>query len=134
VMAGVFANLLTDSASAYLTTVTVQGPEQILGTGWLAGFLLIALGALRAGLLGGSTARAEDRPPGRWTVVVTYVPVAVAAVIAVLKNVSGPPEPLLLWDLMVVVTLMIVRQFIVILDNQRLNQQLAAQAVALRES
>jgi diguanylate cyclase (GGDEF)-like protein/PAS domain S-box-containing protein len=67
-------------------------------------------------------------------VVIPYIPVAVAAVIAVLKNVSGPPQALLLWDLMVVVALVIVRQFIVILDNQALNQQLAAQTVALRDS
>jgi diguanylate cyclase (GGDEF)-like protein/PAS domain S-box-containing protein len=134
VMAGVFANLLTDSAKAYLTTVTVNGPEQLLGTGWVAGFLLIALGAVRATLLAGSASRADERPPGRWTVVLPYIPVAVAAVIAVLKNVSGPPEALLLWDLMVVVALVIIRQFIVILDNQALNQQLALQTVALRES
>ncbi|MGB2938992.1 MAG: hypothetical protein WBD38_01670, partial [Candidatus Dormiibacterota bacterium] len=90
VMAGVFANLLTDSASAYLTTVTTSGPVQILGTGWVAGFLLMALGAVRAALLAGSASRADERPPGRWTIVVPYIPVAVAAVIAVLKNVSGP--------------------------------------------
>jgi diguanylate cyclase (GGDEF)-like protein/PAS domain S-box-containing protein len=134
VMAGVFANLLTDSASAFLTTVTVRGPEQIIGTGWVAGFLLIALGAVRAALVAGAHARVDDRPAQRWTIVLPYVPVAVAAVIAVLKNVSGPPESLLLWDLMVVVALVIVRQFIVIMDNLALNQKLAAQTAALRES
>ncbi|MDQ6711650.1 MAG: diguanylate cyclase, partial [Candidatus Dormibacteraeota bacterium] len=134
VMAGVFANLLTDSASAYLATLTMNGPEQLLGTGWVAGFLLIALGALRAALLAGSASRAEERPPARWTMLVPYIPAAVAAVIAVLKNVSGPPESLLLWDLMVVVALVIARQFIVTMDNMALKQQLAAQTVALRES
>jgi diguanylate cyclase (GGDEF)-like protein/PAS domain S-box-containing protein len=134
VSAGVFANLLTDSASAYLTTVTSSGLEPLLGTGWVVGFLLIALGAVRAGLLAGSATRDEARPLGRWTVVLPYIPVAVAAAIAVLKNVSGPPDALLLWDLMVVVALVIIRQFIVILDNQALNQQLAAQTAALRES
>jgi diguanylate cyclase (GGDEF)-like protein/PAS domain S-box-containing protein len=134
VMAGVFANLLTDSAKAYLTTVSIGGPEQLLGTGWVAGFLLIALGAVRAALLAGSAPRADERPAGRWTAVLPYIPVAVAAVIAVLKSVSGPPEALLLWDLFVVVALVIIRQFIVILDNQRLNQQLAAQAAELRDS
>src|SRR4030081_3855665 len=38
VSAGVFANLLTDSASAYLTTVTSSGLEPLLGTGWVVGF------------------------------------------------------------------------------------------------
>lgn len=134
VMAGVFANLLTDSASAYLTTVTTHGPEQILGTGWVAGFFLIALGAVRSSMVAGSASRPDERPPGRWTMVVPYIPVAVAAVIAVLKNVSGPPEALLLWDLMVVVALVIVRQFIVIVDNQTLYQKVAQQTAALRDS
>ena len=134
VMTGIFANLLADSGSVYLTTVTGHAPDQIMGTGWVAGFLLMALGAVRAALLAGSATRADDRPPARWAIFIPYIPVAVAAVIAVLKNVSGPPEALLLWDLIVVVALVIVRQFIVILDNQTLNQKLASQSAALRES
>src|ERR1700682_3695675 len=134
VMTGIFANLLADSGSVYLTTVTGEAPPQIMGTGWAAGFLLMALGAVRASLLAGSATRADDRPPARWAIFIPYIPVAVAAVIAVLKNVSGPPEALLLWDLIVVVALVIVRQFIVILDNQTLNQKLALQTTALRES
>ncbi len=134
VMTGIFANLLADSGSVYLTTVTGEAPPAIMGTGWVAGFLLMALGGVRAALQAGSATRADDRPPGRWTTVLPYVPVAVAAVIAVLKNVSGPPEALLLWDLMVVVALLIVRQFIVIVDNQTLKQKLASQNDALRDS
>ena len=134
VMTGIFANLLADSGSVYLTTVTGRAPAEIMGTGWVAGFLLMALGAVRASLLAGSATRADDRPPARWAIFIPYIPVAVAAVIAVLKNVSGPPEALLLWDLIVVVALVIVRQFIVILDNQTLNQKLASQSAALRES
>jgi diguanylate cyclase (GGDEF)-like protein/PAS domain S-box-containing protein len=134
VMTGIFANLLADSASVYLTTVTGEGPPAITSTGWVAGFLLMALGGVRAALQAGAATRADDRPPARWTIVLPYVPVAVAAVIAVLKNVSGPPEALLLWDLMVVVALVIVRQFIVIVDNQTLSQKLALQTAALRDS
>jgi diguanylate cyclase (GGDEF)-like protein/PAS domain S-box-containing protein len=134
VMTGIFANLLADSASVYLTTATGQAPPAIMATGWVAGFLLMALGAVRATLLAGAATRADDRPPGRWTIVLPYVPVAVATVIAVLKNVSGPPEALLLWDLIVVVALVIVRQFIVILENQTLAQKLALQTAALQDS
>src|SRR6266853_741485 len=119
VMTGIFANLLADSGSVYLTTVTGHAPAEIMGGGWVAGFLLIALGAVRAALLAGSAIRADDRPPGRWTIFVPYIPVAVAAVIAAVKNVSGPPDALLLWDLMVVVALVIVRQLIVLMDDQR---------------
>jgi diguanylate cyclase (GGDEF)-like protein/PAS domain S-box-containing protein len=134
VMTGIFANLLADSASVYLMTVTGHAAPAIMGTGWVAGFLLMAVGALRAALLAGSAPRIDDRPPARWAIFLPYIPVSVAAVIAVLKNVSGPPEALLLWDLIVVVALVIVRQFIVIMDNQTLNLKLASQTAALLES
>src|SRR6202047_743785 len=82
VMTGIFANLLADSASVYLTTVTGQAPPQIMGTGWVLGFLLMALGGVRAALQAGAATRADDRPPARWTIVLPYVPGAVAGVSA----------------------------------------------------
>ena len=134
VVAGLFANLLSDSAFAYLTTANTYGPVQIIDIGWVAGYLLIALGAVRAALSTGPASHVDDRPWGRWTLVVPYVPVTIAAVLAVLKNVSSAPDPLLLWDLIIVVGLVILRQFIVIWDNQTLNQKLESQSAALRDS
>jgi len=134
VVAGLFANLLSDSAFAYLTTANTYGKVQIIDTGWVAGYLLIALGAVRAALSTGPAAQADDRPFGRWTLVLPYVPVTIAAILAVLKNVSGAPDPFLLWDLIIVVGLVMIRQFIVIWDNQTLNQKLEARSVALRDS
>ena len=133
-VAGLFANLLSDSAFAYLTTLNTYGPVQVIDTGWVAGYLLIALGAVRAALVAGSPARADTRPLGRWTLVLPYVPVTIAAVIAVVRNVSGAPDPVLLWDLVIVVGLVVVRQFIVTWDNQTLNQKLESQSAALRDS
>jgi len=134
VVAGLVANLLSDSAFAYLTTVNTYGPVQIIDSGWVAGYLLIALGAVRAALVPASRSPANDRPQGGWTLVFVYVPVAIAATIAALKNVGGSDDPLLLWDLMAVVALVIMRQFIVLWDNMSLNQKLEAQSAALRES
>jgi len=134
VAAGLFANLLSDSAFAYLTTVNTYGPAQPVDIGWVAGYLLIALGAARAALVAGTAPGADDRALGRWTVVLPYIPVTIAAVMAVLKNVSSAPDPFLLWDLMIVVGLVILRQFIVIWDNQTLNQKLESQSAALRDS
>src|ERR1700682_2437768 len=45
---GLLANLLADSAFAYLTTVNSYGPAQPIDTGWGAGYFLIAVGAFRA--------------------------------------------------------------------------------------
>ena len=134
VVAGAFLNLLSDSAVAYFTTSDSNGPIQSLGIGWVAGYLLIALGAVRAILIGTSESRADDRAPGEWTLAIPYVPVAIAAVMAVVLNVDGPPQPILLWDLRVVVALIIVRQLIIIRDNQALNRRLEVQSAALKDS
>lgn len=134
VAAGLIANLLSDSAFAYLTTVNSYGSVQLVDTGWVAGYLLVALGAIRAALVPGARTGATDRPQGGWTLVLVYVPVAIAALIAVLKNIGGLSDPLLLWDLLAVVALVIMRQFMVLWDNMTLNQRLQAQSAALRES
>src|SRR5438132_1425561 len=55
-------------------------------------------------------------------------------VIAVLKNIGGASDPLLLWDLLAVVGIVILRQFMVLWDNMTLNQRLQAQSAALQES
>ena len=134
VVAGLFANLLSQSAVAYLTAGNAYGPAQLIDTGWVAGYLLIALGALRAALPARRAAQADDPPFGRWTLVLPYVPVTIAAVLAVLENVGGAADPLLLWGLLIVVGLVMLRQLSVIWDNDTLNQKLDSQSVALRES
>jgi len=134
VVVGLTATLLSDSAFAYLTTAKAYGSVQLVDTGWMAGYLLLALGAVRAALVPATSSEADDRPEGGWTLALVYVPVAIAAVIAVLKNVGGASDPLLLWDLLAVVALVILRQFMVLWDNRRLNQRLEAQTSALRQS
>jgi diguanylate cyclase (GGDEF)-like protein/PAS domain S-box-containing protein len=134
VTAGLFANLLSHSAFAYLTTANSYGKMQLIDTGWVAGYLLIALGAVRAALSAGPAAQADDRPWGRWTLVLPYIPVTIAAVMVVFKSVAGAPDPFLLWDLMIVIGLVLARHFIVIWDNQTLSQKLESQTAALRDS
>src|SRR5207244_2627390 len=134
VAAGLIATLLSDSAFAYLTAGTTYGKVQLIDTGWVAGYLLIALGAVRAALAAGPAAQADDQPFGRWTLVLPYIPVTIAAVLAVLKNVGGAPDRFLLWDLIIVVGLVVIRQLIGLWDNYALNQKLESQSAALRDS
>lgn len=82
VMAGLLAFAVADSAFSYLTEVHTFGNANALDSGWVIGYLLIGLGALRAVALP-STARAEARVT-TLTQVAPYVPVlAVLAVTAV---------------------------------------------------
>src|SRR3989442_9117233 len=134
VVAGLFATLLSDSAFAYLTAGNTYAKVQLIDTGWVAGYLLIALGAVRAAISASPAAQADDRPFGRWTLVLPYVLVTIAAVLAVLKNVGSPRDPFLLWGLIIVVGLVMVRQLIVIWDNYALNEKLESQSGALRDS
>ena len=134
VAAGLFANLLSDSAFAYLTTMRTYGPAQLIDTGWIAGFLLIGLGAIFATLVPKPGLKADDEPPGRWSLALPYVPVAVAATVTVATNVSGSPDTLLFWGMMGVAGLVLGRQFIMLWDNLMLNQKLETQAAALRDT
>jgi diguanylate cyclase (GGDEF)-like protein/PAS domain S-box-containing protein len=134
VVVGVFANLLSDSAVTYLTTIDPNGLIQTIGVGWVAGYLLIALGAVRASLVARSGSAVDERAPGHWTLVLPYIPLAIAAVLAVLASVNGPLRPILLWDLLVVVGLVIGRQLVGIWENRALNQKLESQSAALRDS
>src|SRR5207247_10936612 len=134
VAAGLFANLLSDSAFAYLTTMRTYGPAQLIDTGWIAGFLLIGLGAIFATLVPKPALKADDEPPGRWSLALPYLPVAIAAAGTVVKNVSGSPDMLLFWGMMAVAGLVLGRQFIVLWDNLALNQNIGTQAATLRDT
>jgi hypothetical protein len=82
VMAGIVAFAVADSAFAYMTQLNNYSNGTILDTGWVAGYLLIGLGALRA-VYAPTSETAEPRVT-TLTLVAPYVPVlAVLAVTAV---------------------------------------------------
>src|SRR2546428_13383961 len=62
VVAGLFAALLSDSAFAYLAAGNTYGKVQLIDTGWVAGYLLIAPRAGRAAPSAGPAAQADDPP------------------------------------------------------------------------
>jgi hypothetical protein len=82
VMIGIVCFAVSDSAFSYLTEVNNYGIGSFLDTGWVAGYLLIGLGAVRA-FSGPSTERSNARVT-TLSLVAPYVPVlAVLAVTAV---------------------------------------------------
>lgn len=132
--AGLLANLLADSGFAYLTTVNTYGPAQPIDIGWVAGYMLIALAALRAAQLPITRSSASDVLARRWRQFLPYIPVAAAAAVTVGSNlVTGSIEPFLFWGLMVVALFVVMRQFIMLTDNMALNRKLEVQAAGLRE-
>jgi diguanylate cyclase (GGDEF)-like protein/PAS domain S-box-containing protein len=134
VAGGLFANLLSDSAFAYLTTVQAYGSSQLIDSGWVLGYLLLALGAFRALVSPRSTAQADDEAPVRWGVLLPYLPVALAAAVTLDRNLRESPDLLLFWAMMGLGGLLLMRQFITLWDNLALNKKLEAQTEALRDS
>ncbi len=133
-VAGLFANLLSDSGFLYLTTLNIYGPVQLIDVGWVAGFLLIALAALRSALVPATALKIDAERPGRLVLFLPYVSVAIAAAVVLERSLTGAADPFLMWTTAGVVLLVLLRQFIVLWDNVNLNQRLEDQASALKES
>ena len=126
VMAGFVAISLADSSFTYLTEVNSFGIGNGLDTGWIAGFLAIALGATRA-VLYPTEPRRRGAPVTYWTVLGPYVPLAVALAVFVWRVVAGPPLGLIsLMTCTGIVVLLSARQVLVLFDNIALNMELEA--------
>lgn len=132
--AGLLANLLADSGFAYLTATKGYGPAQPIDTGWVAGYLLIALAGLRASLMPVSSAHSQDQRMARWRLLLPYLPVAGAVVASLTDTVlTGSVDKFLFYDLTAVVVLVAVRQFLMLAENVGLNVALKEQTAALQK-
>jgi diguanylate cyclase (GGDEF)-like protein/PAS domain S-box-containing protein len=126
---GLIANLLADSAFAYLTTSRTYGTGNPIDTGWIAGYLLIAIASLRAASTRTASPLANDGMTGRIWLALPYVPIAAAAIVAIVEE-SLPAEldPVIFWSMMAVIVGVVLRQYLMLVDNQRLNRRLEANA------
>src|SRR5438445_9967310 len=126
---GLIANLLADSAFAYLTTTNTYGGGSTSDTGWAAGYLLIALAGFRAATTRAGSAVTNDGTTGRIWLVLPYVPIALAAIVAVFEEaLPGELDPVVFWSVMVLIVGVVVRQYLMLTDNQSLNRRLEANA------
>ncbi|MDQ6883519.1 MAG: EAL domain-containing protein [Candidatus Dormibacteraeota bacterium] len=134
--AGLLANLLADTSFAYLTTTNAYGPGNPIDVGWIGGYLLIAIAAWRAisTATAAAATRVDSRPPERVWMILPYVPVVAGAAVATWYRLSsGRLDEVIFWSFMFVVAVVVVRQFLMLADNQRLTRQLESNSVALRE-
>ncbi|TMF19752.1 MAG: diguanylate cyclase [Chloroflexi bacterium] len=128
---GLLANLLADSGFAYLTTASQYGAGSVIDVGWAAGYLLIAIAALRAASTPALLA-APSGPPGRVGLLLPYLSVAAAAAVAAIDEARpGDLDPVIFWTLLIVIVLVVIRQFLTLNDNLALNRALEANAAAL---
>ncbi|TME73808.1 MAG: hypothetical protein E6I46_11555, partial [Chloroflexi bacterium] len=106
---GLLANLLADSGFAYLTTASQYGAGSVIDVGWAAGYLLIAIAALRAASTPALLA-APSGPPGRVGLLLPYLSVAAAAAVAAIDEARpGDLDPVIFWTLLIVIVLVVIR-------------------------
>ena len=129
---GLVANLLSDSAFAYLTTTNTYGTGNPTDTGWAAGYLLIAIAGLRAAATRAAEPVADDGTTGRIWLVAPYVPIAGAAIVAIVEeSLPGELDPVIFWSMMFVIVGVVLRQYLMLTDNQLLTRRLEANAADL---
>jgi hypothetical protein len=87
VMAGVVAFAVADSSFTYLTDVNSYNGGSFLDTGWVAGYLLIGLGALRA--LTSPSRHTEPIEASTMSLVAPYVPVLVVLAVTGVQLLHG---------------------------------------------
>src|SRR5207245_8288830 len=100
--------------------------------GWAAGCLLIALAGFRAATTRAGSAVTNDGTTGRIWLVLPYVPIAAAAVVAVFEEaLPGELDPVVFWSVMALIVGVVLRQYLMLTDNQDLNRRLEANAADL---
>jgi diguanylate cyclase (GGDEF)-like protein len=121
---GVAMTAVADSAFAYLTADGTYGGGSWIDTGWVAGFLLVALAALRSRRY--PVVAVSDGSVGRSRLYLPYVPVAVALVLAVDEEFhSGRLGHFLFLTMLALVILVVTRQVLTLSDNIDLIRRLS---------
>jgi diguanylate cyclase (GGDEF)-like protein/PAS domain S-box-containing protein len=120
--AGLLALAVADSAFAYLALQDTYVTGAPIDPAWDAGYLLIALAALRHDPSGPRPERSDERS---WAVLFPYVPVVLAVALAGARKVEqGTVGMLMFWGMLTIVMLVVARQFLTLLDNVRLTRNL----------
>jgi hypothetical protein len=116
VMAGLIAFAVADSAFSYLTEVNNYGTGSFLDTGWVAGYLLIGLGALRAVYMP-STEAAEPRVT-TLSLVAPYVPVLAVLVVTAVETILGHRLESVAWIMVLALAVLVLgRQLLVLWER-----------------
>ena len=116
VMIGIVCFAVSDSAFSYLTEVNNYGIGSFLDTGWVAGYLLIGLGAVGA-ISMPSTERLESRMT-TLSLVAPYVPVLAVLVVTAVELLLGHRVSLAGWIMVFVLALLVLgRQALSWLDQ-----------------
>jgi diguanylate cyclase (GGDEF)-like protein len=131
--AGLVALAVSDSAFAFLTQNNTFGSGNVIDSGWVAGYLLLALAGLWSMTTGD---RSEPRQDGRVStlqVLLPYLPIGLGGLVAaVMAATGGAFDVFLVAEGLVVITVVLGRQLVTLLENVTLSQTLHATVAKLR--
>jgi diguanylate cyclase len=126
VAAGLALLAVADSSFAYFTASGAYASGNLLDNGWVAGYLLIGLAALRS-----LATPAREAPPlavaSRWQQVLPYPPVLAALGVIIAERVTtGTIDVFTFWTMLAIVVLVLARQYLALGANVALVGTLAA--------
>jgi diguanylate cyclase (GGDEF)-like protein/PAS domain S-box-containing protein len=121
--AGLLAFAVADSGFVYLTNSGSYSSGSLIDIGWFCAFAAIFLAACRPS--GVELETAEDAVPDRFAVLVPYVPVLLAVVLAAFGLAFGEGIGRFLgWNALALILLAVIRQVAVLLENLSLTTHL----------
>jgi diguanylate cyclase (GGDEF)-like protein/PAS domain S-box-containing protein len=129
ISAGLVGIAVADSAFAYLALKGDYASGNLVDTGWMAGFLFIALAAMKP-------ATADSRPGGRRGefTLVSYIPVTFVLALAAVRLLLGlPPETPVMYIGGTLFSLVVVRQVFTLRENHTLTADLETKVEARTE-
>jgi diguanylate cyclase (GGDEF)-like protein len=130
--AGLACLSLADSGFAYLSAQGTYATGSLVDAGWFGGFLLIAAAACSAAVEptehGGPTLALESRAK----TLLPYLPAGLGLAVAVGAALSGPGQQVPLIAATTVMTALLTRQLLAVLDNRRLFGELVEAQHELR--
>jgi len=122
---GLWCTAIADTGFAYFNAAGTYGNGNGIDTGWIAGFLLVALAGLHAARRRGIAASITPLP-SRLGVLAPYLPVLLAVVVVIVRHGSlDQAGPFIAALVFVQVVLLIVRQMIAMLESADLTHSLA---------
>ena len=129
VTVGIVLIAVSDSAFVYLTALNAYSLISYIDLGWAAGLLLIGVAALLSSVTAPTADEPATRVPSWVSVWLPYVPALLAAMVVVPIFIPVPGLAPILVTSMLLIAIVLARQFIVVRDNRRLLATVADQAL-----
>lgn len=127
VMAGLAAFAIADSSFTYLTEVNSYGSGNFLDTGWVAGYLLIGLGALWA--ITSPSRHAEQADESVMSLVAPHVPVLVVLAVTAIQLLRGRHIEPVAWVIVFVLVLLVLGREVLRMWDQAVAVRLHAHTI-----